>query len=439
MATPSRTQSPIVPASVPQPAPANPAAAGANAAPQPGMRLPAMFRALRHRNYRLFFFGQLISLSGTWMQMVAQGWLVLRLSDSPALLGIVAAATSLPVLFLSLPAGAIIDRMSKHKLLLITQVTAMLLAVILALLTLSGLVQVWHILVLALLLGCVNAFDATTRQAFTVEMAGREDLMNAIALNSSIFNGARTVGPAIAGVVVALIGEGPAFLLNAISFLAVILSLLLMRLPPYSPPARTRPRGQIREGFAYIAREPTVRTLLTLAGVISFFGFAYIPLLPIFARDVLQAGAQGLGLLSAASGLGALGGALLLAQFGDRLPRGKMVLTALLLHPLAMMGFSASQWLPLSMLMLVFTGLFGVSSMAGANTLIQTAVRDDVRGRVMSVFTLILMGLSPLGGMLAGSIAQFAGSTPLIVGLFAAIGWLIIITIVLREPHLRRL
>lgn len=403
------------------------------------LRLPPMLRALRHRNYRLFFTGQLVSLTGTWMQSVAQGWLVLRLTDSPLMLGLVAACNSLPVLLFSLPAGAIIDRVSKHTLLLVAQLVAMTLALILALLTLTGMVQVWHVLLLATLLGLVNAFDATARQSFTVEMVGHDDLLNAIALNSSIFNGARTVGPAVAGLVVATIGEGPAFLLNGLSFLAVIAGLLMMRLPPFRAPSGARRSGQLREGLRYIATEPTVRALLSLAAVISLFGFVYIPLLPVFARDVLGAGASGLGWLSASSGIGALTAALLLAQFGDRIPRGRMLTVGLLLYPVFMVGFTQMRSLPLAMLLLALAGWAGVTTMALTNTLIQSVVPDELRGRVMSVFTLLLMGLSPLGGMAAGAVAEAVGNVPLVVAVCAALSWALSLVGVVRSPQVRRL
>lgn len=402
-------------------------------------RFPPIFRALRHRNYRLFFIGQLISLTGTWMQSIAQGWLVLRLSNSPAMLGLVAAAASLPVLLLSLPAGTLADRVSKRWLLLVSQVVAMALAVILAWLTLTERIEVWHVVALATLLGVITAVEGPTRQAFTVEMVGREDLLNAIALNSSIFNAARTVGPAVAGVVVALIGEGPAFALNAASFVFVIASLLLMRLPPFLPPSGVQRRGQLHEGLRYIQNEPRVRALLMQAAAISFFCFSYISLLPVFARDILHVGASGLGMLSATSGLGALTAALILAQFGDAIPRGRLVRLAALMQPVLLIAFSASRWLPLSLLLIGMAGWAGVTTMALTNTLIQSIVPDRLRGRVMSVFTLLLMGLSPMSGMLAGGIAQVVGSVPLVVAGNAMAGWLIVATIAVRAPFLRAL
>jgi len=394
---------------------------------------------LRHRNYRLFFVGQLISLTGTWMQSVAQGWLVLRLSNSPAMLGLVAAAASLPVLLLSLPAGTLADRVSKRRLLLVSQMVAMALAVVLAGLTLTERIEVWHVVVLATLLGVVTAFEGPARQAFTVEMVGREDLLNAIALNSSIFNAARTVGPAVAGVVVALIGEGLAFAMNAASFVFVIASLLLMRLSPFRPPGGVQRRGQLREGLRYIQNEPRVRALLIQAAAISLFCFAYIPLLPVFARDILHVGASGLGMLSATSGLGALTAALMLAQFGDAIPRGRLVRIAALLQPGLLIAFSASRWLPLSLLLIGMAGWAGVTTMALTNTLIQAIVPDRLRGRVMSVFTLLLMGLSPMSGMLAGGLAQVVGSVPLVVAGSALTGWLIVATLAVRAPFLRAL
>ncbi|MGC8800654.1 MFS transporter [Chloroflexus sp.] len=398
----------------------------------------AIFRALRHRNYRLFFIGQLISLTGTWMQSVAQGWLVLRLSDSPFLLGATAAANSLPVLLFSLFAGTVADRFPKRRILLVTQSTAMVLAAILAFLTFSGVVQIWHVMILALLLGIVNAFDAPARQAFTVEMVGREDLLNAIALNSSIFNGARTVGPALAGMVVAWIGEGPTFLFNTLSFGAVLTSLLLMRLDTqlHRGPHRG---GMLRAGLAYIAGEPHVRALLLRAGAVSFFCFVHIPLLPIFARDILQIGATGLGWLSAASGCGSLVAALILAQLRDDAPRGKLLSIAATIYAPLLMMFTQVRSLPLALLFISLCGWAGVTTMALTNTLIQLTVPDELRGRVMSVFTLLLMGLSPLGGMLAGSIAELVGSVPTVVAGSAVIGWLLVLLVEWQTPQLRRL
>ena len=405
----------------------------------PRLRLPAGLRALRHRNYRLFFSGQLISLTGTWMQAVAQGWLVLRLTDSPFLLGLVAAMNSLPVLLFSLPAGALADQISKRTMLIATQTVAMVLALSLAFLTISGWVTIWHVLLMAGLLGVVNAFDAPARQSFTVEMVGREDLLNAIALNASIFNAARTLGPAVAGIIVALIGEGPTFLLNGLSFIAVLCSLFMMRMPARPKATGPKKRGQLAEGFRYIAGQADVRALLLTAGGLSMFGFVHIPLMPVFARDVLGQGAAGLGWLSAASGAGALVAALALAQFGDKLPRGRLLAGAAMLHPLAMIGFTMARDLAPAMAMIAIPGLARVACMAITNTLIQSVVPDHLRGRVMSVFTLMLMGLSPLGGLSGGAIAEAIGNVPLVVAADASIALILGLGGALLAPNIRGL
>ncbi len=372
------------------------------------------------------------------MQSVAQGWPVLRLTDSPFLLGLVAAANSLPVLFLTLFAGTVADRFPKRRILLVTQSVAMILAATLAGLTLTSMVHISHVLILAFLLGCVNAFDAPTRQAFTVEMVGREDLLNAIALNSSIFNGARTMGPAVAGIVVAWIGEGPAFLFNALSFGAVLASLSLMQLDARQVNGMQR-GNMLRTGLQYIASEPSVRALLLRAGAVSFFCFVHIPLLPVFARDILQIGAAGLGWLSAASGLGSLVAALTLAQLRDDAPRGKLLTAASLLYAPLLIGFTQARTVPIALLFIGLCGWAGVTTMALTNTLIQLIVPDELRGRVMSVFTLSLMGLSPLGGMLAGSIAELVGSVPLVVAGSALIGWFLVLSVEWQAPYLRRM
>lgn len=422
------------PRTVPAPQPASGLPPGA-----PRLRLPALLRALRHRNYRLFFGGQIVSLTGTWMQSVAQGWLVLRLTDSPGWLGVVAAAMSVPALLFSLPAGTLADRLPRRSVLVTTQTCAMLLALTMALLTFSGRIQVWHIILLAALLGVVNAFDAPTRQAFTIEMVGRDDLLNAIALNSSMFNTARTLGPAVAGIVVATVGEATAFLVNGLSYTAVIVSLLLIRLPPFTPPPRTRQGQQLREGLGYAAREPVVRMLLLAVGSMMLFGFAYFHLLPVFARDVLHTDARGLGALSASQGAGALLAALLLAQFSTQMPRGRVLTGAALLFPLFLIGFTMARSLPLAMLLLALIGWSGVTSLALANTLIQTLVPDELRGRVLSIYTMLLLGLGPLGALIVGGIAQIVGQVPLVVGSSAAVAWLIMLTAMIRVPALRAL
>src|SRR5215471_1497217 len=278
-------------------------------------RFRSTIRALRHRNFRLFFTGQLISLIGTWMQTVAQSWLVYRLTGSSALLGSVNFASQIPVFLLSPAGGVAADRYSRHRIVIATQTSSMLLAGALAALTLSDHIRVWHIFVLSALLGVVNAFDIPARQSFIVEMTSREDLINAIALNSSMFNGARIVGPAVAGITVAAVGEGWCFFANAVSYIAVIIGLLMMRVTPFKAPAsQDSALSHILEGFQFVAKTTPIRAILLLVGVVSLAGMPFSVLMPIFADRILHAGAQGLGILMGVSGAGALAGALILAS-----------------------------------------------------------------------------------------------------------------------------
>lgn len=399
------------------------------------LALPPMLRALRHRNYRLLFFGQLISLCGVWMQITAQGWLVLRLTDAPIWLGVIAAAQSLPVLLLSLPAGALADRAPKRTLLLATQSVALLSALLLSLLLFSGQIQVWHVLLAALVGGIVAAVENTARQAFTIELVGREDLMNAIALDSMLFNGSRIIGPAAAGAVVAAIGEAPAFLFNSLSFLAVIVGLLLMRLQPFEAPARARGAGQLREGIAYILGEPKVRLLLLQVGLLCVFGLAYVPLLPSFARDVLGGDALVFGLLASTNAAGALGAALMIALFGDRIPRAKLVTIALLSYSIFLGGFTLARGLAPALLLIACVGWAGITSLTISNTLIQAIVPDALRGRVMSVFVMMVMGVSQVSGLLLASIAQLSGDVALTVGVWTSLGWCLLLGVRLAHTH----
>lgn len=389
----------------------------------PRLRLPPMLRVLRHRNYRLLFLGQIISISGVWMQTTAQGWLVLRLSDSTFWLGMIAAAQSLPVMLLSLPAGTIADRVSKRTLLLTTQTTAMLSALMLAVLTLSGMVQIWHVLVLALMSGIASAFENPTRQAFTIELVGREDLLQAIALDSMMFNGARIVGPAVAGVVAAAIGEGPAFLFNGIGFLAVIGGLLMMRLPPFQAPQGQQRAGQLRAGLSYIAGEPRVRLLVLQLAILCTFCLSYIPLLPSFARDVLGGNAMTFGALASTNAAGALCAALMIGILGNRLPRVRIRTIALLCYSIFLGGFTLSRSLAPALLMIAAVGWAGITSLTLTNTLMQMIVPNELRGRVMSVFVLMIMGVSQISGLLIGALAEVVGNVALTVGAWTAVGW----------------
>jgi MFS family permease len=369
---------------------ADPVATATNvrAAKPRGLSLVLTFAALRHRNYRLFFFGQLTSLVGTWMQNVAQPWLVYQMTGSPLYLGIVSFATAVPVLVLSLWAGVFIDRMPKRKLLLITQTLASTQAVLLALDVFLGWIQPWHIVIFAFLLGTINAFDAPTRQAFVIEMVGREDLQNAIGLNSAIFQFSRIIGPTIAGILLAVVGPAWCFSLNGISKLAVIAGLWLMNVQPIiAASSNANPLAQMREGLRFIRRDQIMLTLLAMVAIANIFAFGYSALMPAFARDVLKQGPEGLGLLSAAVGAGALIGALVVASLGNYQHKGALLTLGNVLFPATVLLFAWSTQFPLSMLILVAVGLCFMIQNAMTNTLIQAAVPDNLRGRVMSVYT----------------------------------------------------
>lgn len=369
------------------------------------------FQALRHRNYRLFWFGQLISLIGTWMQSTAQQWLVYRLTNSPLGLGAVSFAAFLPMLILSLPAGVLVDRVDKRRLIVGTQTWFLILAAVLAVLTATGVVQYWHVIVLAALLGIGNAIDMPTRQAFVVEMVGKDDLMNAIALNSSVFNGARIVGPAVGGLLVAGLGEAAAFSANAVSYVAVIAGLLAMRLPPFVSPVNANPAiEQLKDGLRFIRGHRTIFGLVSMAAVMSTFGFPINTLIAVFARDRLNIGAQGLGLLMASMGVGALAGALLLASLGNFKHKGRLLMAAMFVYAGGMVVFASSRSTLLSVLALILAGWAMITQLASTNTLIQTLVPDELRGRVVSTYTWTLGGFLPIGALFIGATADRLGA-----------------------------
>ena len=403
--------------------------------PAPGG--PPMLRALRHRNFRLFFTGQLLSLPGTWIQMVAQSWLIYRLTDSAALLGLAGFASQFPVFLIAPLGGAVADRFSRHRLLVATQVASALLALSLAALTLSGQVEVWHVFTLAALLGVVNGFDLPARQAFTVQLVGREDLPNAIALNSSAFNAARLVGPAIAGVLVAAAGEGWCFLLNGVSYATVLGALLAMRLTPTERPIHTGSMlAHIVDGVRYVRGHLPIRSLLLLLGMVSLAGMPYAVLMPVFADRILGGGPQGLGILMSCAGGGALVGALLLAA--RRSPRGLggWVPWAAFGFGLGLVGFSLSRSFWLSGALLVPTGFAMMVQMASSNTLLQMMVPDALRGRVMSLYSMMFMGMAPIGSLLAGSLAEVIGA-PATVASGGALCMLAAVWFRRRLPHIR--
>ena len=375
------------------------------------MRFPPALRALRSRNYRLFVAGQLVSLIGTWMQMVAQSWLIYRLTRSAALLGVVGFAGQIPVFILAPLGGVIADRMNRHRVLIATQSTMMALAFALAALTLGGHVRVWQILVLASLLGITNAFDIPARQAFLVETVDRDDIINAIALNSSMLNGARVVGPAVAGLVVAAVGEGWCFLLNAISYVAVIGALFMMRIdaPPQAH-VHASAWDSVIEGFAYSWHTRPVRALLLLLGLVSLMGMPYSVLMPIIADRILGGGPNAYGLLLSASGAGALAGAASLTLRRHIRGLGRWVAVSSIGFGVSLIAFSFSRSLWLSALLLVPAGFFVMVEMAASNTLIQSMIPDRLRGRVMAVYSMMFMGMAPVGALIAGALAGPIGA-----------------------------
>lgn len=373
-------------------------------------RLSSTFRALRHRNFQLFFAGQFVSLTGTWMQSVAQSWLVYRLTGSVILLGLIGFCNQIPVFLLAPVGGAFADRHNRRTILMITQSCAMIFALLLAVLTLSGTVQVWHLFVIAACFGIANAFDIPTRQAFAVDMVGREDLINAIALNSSMFNGARIVGPAIAGILVAAVGEGWCFLGNAVSYIAVLTGLSLMKIVPAIRPRVGSTLSNIAEGFKFVAGTKPIRALLLLLGLVSLMGMPYAVLMPLFADKILGGGSATLGLLMGASGIGALIAALSLAARKQVFGLGKWVSFASAGLGVSLILFSFSRTFWLSLLLLVPVGFSMMIQMSSSNTLVQAMVPDALRGRVMSVYSMMFMGMAPFGALLAGTIAGYLGA-----------------------------
>jgi len=394
--------------------------------------------ALAHRNFRLFFFGQGVSLIGTWMQSVAQGWLVLTLTNSPFFVGLVSALGSLGVLAFTLYAGIIADRTDKRRTVVITQSLSMLLAFSLATLVLIHQVTVWHVMVLATLLGIVNAFDIPTRQAFIVEIVGKENLMNAIALNSSMFNAARVVGPAIAGTLIGIVGVGVCFLLNGLSYIAVIGGLLAMRLPRFVPkPSSGSAWGGFREILGFLGSERRVSTLVLLTAVLSIFGFPFLVMMPVFARDVLHVQAGGYGALTAAVGAGAMLGALAIAINSRRLTnRGGLMVTGGTAFGVLIGMFALSRSFALSMGLLALAGCAMIVNNALTNTMIQTIVPDHLRGRIMGFYSFVFVGLSPLGAFQAGAFAERFGA-PWAVGVGGFVCAAAVAIAAWRVPELR--
>ena len=398
------------------------------------------FVAMRHRNYQLYFGGQLISNIGTWMQVIAQAWVVYQIAHSELALGLVAFASAIPTLIISPWGGVIVDRVSRRNLLIMTQSGAMLLAFVLAVLTFTNTVQEWHVIALAALLGVVNAFDAPARQAIVPELVGKQDLPNAIALNSMMFNSARVIGPAIAGLMLAVIGAAWCFTLNGISFLAVIVGLWLMELPPHRGATHTNsPWQQLVGGLQYAGRNREISALILLSLVFSIFGISYSTVLPAFVEKNLHAGAVVYGWLNAATGLGAVSGAFLLANHRiSHGRRGKLLVLTNIAFPLILIAFSFASQYPLSLLLAFGLGTGFMVQFTTINTLLQTRVEDAFRGRVMGLYTLTFFGFAPFGNLLIGFLGEKLGLS-IAMTLFAVCSLILSRVVLMKTPEIQSL
>jgi MFS family permease len=383
-------------------------------------------RALRYQNYRLFFSGQSVSLVGTWMTRIATSWLVYRLTHSAFLLGVAGFSLQIPILLLGPFAGVWVDRLDRHRTLVITQILSMIQSFWLAALALSGRITVTEIILLSLFQGAINAFDMPARQAFVVQMVeDRADLSNAIALNSSMVNGARLIGPSLAGIVIAAVGEGYCFLIDGFSYVAVIVSLLLMHITrEQTHSRRTEVLRELKEGWDYVSHFAPIRSILLLLGLVSLVGMPYTVLMPIFAGKVLHGGAHTLGFLMGAAGVGALIGALVLATRRSVVGLGRVVAITSAGFGAGLFAFSNSSWLPLSLPLMMFTGFCMMTQMASTNTILQTIVDEDKRGRVMSFYSIAFQGSAPFGSLIAGAAASRIGAprTLMIGGSLCVVG-----------------
>ena len=369
------------------------------------------FGALAHRNFRLFFIGQGISLIGTWMQNVGEGWLILTLTNSPFYVGLTSALSSVGVLLFSLYAGVIADRTDKRRFIVFMQVAFMLEALAVAILVKTGVIQVWHVLTLATLLGIASAFDIPMRQSFVYDMVGKDDLMNAIALNSSLFNGARVIGPAIAGLLIGAVGIAACYFLNGLSYIAVIAGLLMMKLPrPQRVENPTSVWAGFREVLLYLRGDVRLRVLMILTATLSIFGFPYLTMMPVFARDVLHQGAEGYGALTSSVGIGAVLGALGVALYSARIrSRGRLMLVGGTAFGILLILFSGSRSLALSMVLLGLAGCAMIVNNSITNTLLQMSAPDHLRGRIMGFYSFVFVGMAPFGAFLFGVVAEHTG------------------------------
>ncbi len=369
-----------------------------------------IFPALKNRNYQLYFVGQLVSLIGTWLQIVAQGWLVLQLTNSAFLIGLVAAISASPTIIFSLFGGVVIDRFSKKKILFFTQFFSMILALVLGILTVFHIVTVMEIMILAFILGIVNAIDIPARQAYAVELVDRKDLPSAIALNAGIFNGARVIGPGIAGFLIALIGAGGAFIVNGLSFGAIMIVLIFIHTKAVLPKEHPHPLKAIKEGISYSFSHETVRTLLVFAAVLSIFGWSFMTIMPVIAKNTFHMDATGLGYLYAASGIGALIAAVIVSAFGNRMSPVLSIIGGNVLFAVTIFIFTLTRDLPVALFFLLLSGIGLFLEFSMMNTVIQHLIEDEYRGRVMSIYTIMFLGLSPLGNLEIGFFSEHFGT-----------------------------
>jgi len=402
------------------------------------MNIVQTFAALKHPNYRLWFCGQLISLFGTWMQITAQSFLVFELTRSPAYLGYVSFAFGIPSWLFMLYGGVIADRVPRRTLLIIAQASMMVLAFVLASVTFADIVQPWHIVAFVLGLGLANAFDAPARQAFVVELVDREDISNAVALNSTLFNMSSVVGPAVAGVVYMALGPAWCFMVNGLSFIAVIVALLLIKVKPnHRAYQKTSALSSLKEGVSYVYREPVILTLMYLVAATAMFGFGYTTLIPAWAVTILHGDATTNGFLHSARGIGAVLGALVIASLGRFTFKGKLLTAGTFFLPVLLVVFAMVDWLPLSLFIMLCLGVTLLLIINLANILLQTLVSDNLRGRVMSIYSLTHFGFMPIGGLLAGIIAEYAGE-PATVIIFGVVCFTAALFVWIYKPILRR-
>ena len=407
----------------------------AEMAPVP-TRWPTFIRSLRHRDFRRFWIGLLISVSGTWMQTTAQGWLVWQITGQPIYLGLVGACGTVPMLLLTLPAGVIADRYSKHRIVVVTQTLAMAQAFVLAALVYTGKVHVWHVMVLAVLLGLVNAFDMPARQAMVMDLVGREDLFNAISLNSGAFNSGRIIGPTVAGILVARVGMAPCFFVNALSFLPIILALATLRPRPVRPPAEGSFKRQIGDGLRWVRGHDVAFALLILTAISGVFAMPYTSLMPAFAEKVLGAGPERYGLLMSAPAVGAFATVFVIAWLERRVRLGVAVTVGTFIFPIALMLFSVVPNFPAALGCLALTGVGMMCFNMVSNTMLQKEPPDELRGRVMSLRAFVFAGLAPLGNLQIGAMGQWFGAR-IAIGVGAAVCLLAAAVTTWRVPQLR--